>query len=158
VIVHVNHTAPGGRIAGPASELVGALLALVEDGRVDARLLPALHVHLDWIQYRANFRDALAVRRATDAAGAPMALAEIAVDLRQADPARFRDELIRALRSVAPEPPREPLNDAGRLPLDEFGPVRDSLIWQFNRLFWQRLGEWDEAAGRRFGRVSDQTH
>jgi hypothetical protein len=79
-----------------------------------------------------------------------MALAEIAVDLRQADPARFRDELIRALASVAPEPPPESPNDAGRLPLDEFGPVRDSLIWQFNRLFWQRLGEWEEAAGRRF--------
>jgi hypothetical protein len=153
VILHVNHTHGGAGGAGPAeraSALVGVLLSLVEEGGVDVRLLPALRVHLDWIQYRANFREPITARRATDSRGAPMALAEIAVDLRQADPTRFRDDLIRALASVAPEPPPESPNDAGRLPLDEFGPVRDSLIWQFNRLFWQRLGEWEEAAGRSF--------
>jgi hypothetical protein len=152
VILHVNHTHGAGG-AGPAeraSALVGVLLSLVEEGGIDVRLLPALRVHLDWIQYRANFREPITARRASDGRGASMALAEIAVDLRQADPARFRDELIRALRSVAPEPPPESPNDAGQIPLDEFGPVRDSLIWQFNRLFWQRLGEWEEAAGRGF--------
>jgi len=34
--------------------------------------------------------------------------------------------------------------------LDDWAPVRDSVIWQFNRLFWQRLGEWEQATGRGF--------
>jgi hypothetical protein len=146
VILHVNHTAPHGRLAAPASELVGALLALVEDGSVDTGLLPALRVHLDWIQYRANFREPVSVRRATDAAGAPVALAEIAVDLRQAEPGRFREELARALAMLGPDA----ADDDDRVWVDDWAPMRESIIWRFNRLFWQRLGEWERATGRGF--------
>jgi len=146
MILHVNDTSASSvGLAARARELVGTLLALVEEGRADPQLLPALRVHLDWIQYRANFREPVTVRRATDARGAPMPLAEIAVDLRQAEPERLRGELARALAALAPEPPAD-----DRLPLDDFAPVRDSLIWQFNRLFWQRLGEWEQASGRGF--------
>jgi hypothetical protein len=145
MILHVNHTAPGARTAGPASEVVGTLLSLVEEGRIDARLLPTLRVHLDWIQYRANFREPFTLRRATDGRGEPLPLAELAVDLRQAEPGGLRDGLARALAALGPAP-----EDAGRTPLDHFGPMRDSLIWQFNRLFWQRLGEWEQASGRGF--------
>ena len=145
MILHVNHTAPGARMASQASELVLALLSLVEEGRIDVGLLPTLRVHLDWIQYRANFREPITLRRATDAQGEPMPLAELAVDLRQAEAGRLRDALARALTALGPAP-----EDDGRLPLDDFGPLRESLIWQFNRLFWQRLGEWEEASGRGF--------
>jgi hypothetical protein len=145
VILHINHTAPASRLASQASELVGTLLALVEEGRIDARLLPTLRVHLDWIQYRANFREPITIRRAADGRGEPMPLTEIAVDLRQAEPGRLRDALARALAALGPFP-----DDDGRLPLDDFAPVGDSLIWQFNRLFWQRLGEWEQASGRGF--------
>ena len=145
MILHVNHTTPGARMASQASEVLGALLSLVEDGRVDARLLPTLHVHLDWIQYRANFREPITLRRAADARGEPMPLAEVAVDLRQAEPGRLRDALARALTALGPSP-----EDDGRLVLDDFGPLRESVIWQFNRLFWQRLGEWEQASGRGF--------
>ena len=41
VILHVNHTAPHGRLPAPASELVGALLALVENGDAPPAYLPA---------------------------------------------------------------------------------------------------------------------
>ena len=146
MILHVNHTAPHGRLAAPASELVGALLALVEDGSVDTGLLPALRVHLDWIQYRANFREPVSIRRAIDAAGAPVALAEIAVDLRQAEPGRFREELARALATLGPDA----ADDDDRVWVDDWAPMRESIIWRFNRLFWQRLGEWERATGRGF--------
>src|SRR5262249_11405484 len=145
MILHVNHTAPGARMASQASELVGALLSLVEEGRIDTRLLPTLRVHLDWIQYRANFREPITLRRATDSRGEPVPLAEIAVDLRQAEPGGLRDAMARALTALAPSPEGET-----RLLLDDFGPLRDSIIWQFNRLFWQRLGEWEQASGRGF--------
>ena len=61
MIIHVNHMGPGG--TGPASvdaraaEVVRTLLGLVAAGHGDPRLLPSLRVHLDWIQYRANFRE-----------------------------------------------------------------------------------------------------
>jgi hypothetical protein len=154
MILHVNHiqgwhthgSAASATLAARAGELVKTLLSLTADAQIDARLLPTLHVHLDWIQYHANFREAVTVRRATDARGAPVALAEIAVDLRQAEPEHLRESLLRALGSMEPDAGR----DSGRVWLDEFVPVRDSLIWQFNRLFWQRLGEWERVTGRGF--------
>lgn len=150
MILHVNHLGPSGPsqkgLAAKAGQLATALLELVEEGRVDPRLLPALRVHLDWIQYRANFREAVTVRKTTDAGGSPMPLAELAVDLRQAEPERFREALARALAAID----SDAVEDGERLWLDDFGPIRDSLIWRFNRLFWQRLGDWEQAAGRGF--------
>jgi len=151
VILHVNHLAAGPAaqrgLAAKAGELATTLLELVEEGRADPRLLPALRVHLDWIQYRASFREALTVRKTTDALGNVMPLAELAVDLRQTEPEGLREALARALGSLGSDAVDD---DAGRLWLDDFGPIRDSLIWRFNRLFWQRLGDWEQAAGRGF--------
>jgi hypothetical protein len=145
VILHVNHLQKG--LAERASQVVGALLALVEAGRVDARLLPGLRVHLDWIQYRSNFREPVSVRRALGPDGATLALAEMAVDLRQAAPERFADDLARTLEGLAVE---GPAGDADIVALEEFGPLRASVIWRFNDLFWQRLGEWEAVVGRGF--------
>jgi hypothetical protein len=39
---------------------------------------------------------------------------------------------------------------AGRHYLEAWVPVRDSVIWRFNRLFWQRVGDWETASGRTF--------
>jgi hypothetical protein len=144
MILHLNHTQPGQ--AGRTGEVVAALLGLVEQGRVDVRLLPGLRVHLDWIQYRSNFREPVTVRRAADPAGAPLALAEVAVDLRRADPARLAEELDRALQAISPEAPAQ----GDRVWLDDWRPVRESMIWRFNDLFWQRVADWETAAGRGF--------
>jgi hypothetical protein len=143
MILHVNHLERG--LAHRGSQMVAALLALVEQGALDVRLLPDLRVHLDWIQYRANFRDAVVVRRATDAFGNVLALAEIAVDLRQADPARFADDLTRALGTISGDDP-----GSAEVQLDAFGSLRDSVMWRFNRLFWQRLADWEATTGRGF--------
>jgi hypothetical protein len=163
VIVHLNYQpplggqpgpAPGGRgLAARTSEAVAALLAALEATPVDPRLLPALRVHLDWIQYRANFREPVTVRRALGPGGEAAALAEIAVDLRRTEPADLAPALSRALSALTPE---GGLGEPGapgapeRVWLGEWSPVRDSLIWQFNRLFWQRVADWEAAAGRSF--------
>jgi hypothetical protein len=143
MILHVNHLQPG--LAARASEAVGTLLALVEEDQVDPRVLAALRLHLDWVQYRANFREAVVVRRATGGPGQPVALAEIAVDLRQATTDTLRDGLRRALRTIGGRGE----DDAG-VCLDDWTPMRDSIIWRFNRLFWQRLADWEAATGRGF--------
>jgi hypothetical protein len=144
VILHVNHFETG--LGARASEAIGALLGLIEAGGVDARLLPALRVHLDWIQYRANFREPVSVRRAVDGQGNPLTLAEIALDLRQATPPAMHDALARAFTVLG----ADAAECGDRLYLEPFRPVRDGVIWQFNRLFWQRLDQWEQATGRGF--------
>ena len=153
MIVHINHISQAKNKSGKRSQLgelvslvTGSLVDFVEDGVLDANLAPSLRIHLDWIQYRTNFRDPVVVRRTTDSHGKPMALAEIAIDLRQADPAQLPLQLGRALKSVGPTA----ASDDGRVYLDDFRPYRECMIWDFNRLFWQRLGEWEAASGRGF--------
>ena len=34
--------------------------------------------------------------------------------------------------------------------LEEWTPIRDSVIWRFNRLFWERVADWEAASGRGF--------
>jgi hypothetical protein len=158
MILHVNHTASGGPAAAALGEraagIVRTLLDLVAEGAIDPRLVPSLRVHLDWIQYRANFREPVTVRRAADARGGPMALAEIAIDLRQLEPATVREALARALGGMGggaegPAGGGAIVRDRG-VPLEGWTALRDSVIWRFNRLFWQRVAEWEAAAGRRF--------
>ena len=79
--------------------------------------------------------------------GGPLALAELAVDLRRVDPALLGEALTRALGGVADAPESGP---DGAVVLEAWTPVRDSIIWRFNRLFWQRVADWEAASGRRF--------
>jgi hypothetical protein len=155
MIIHVNHMEPaaaGAAVDARVAEVVRTLLSLVTSGHGDPRLLPSLRVHLDWIQYRGNFRDPVIVRRAADRSGGPLALAELAVDLRRVESPALADALARALGGVgveafeaAPDGPPD-----GPVVLETWTPLRDSIIWRFNRLFWQRVGDWEAASGRRF--------
>jgi hypothetical protein len=114
VIAHINHIAPSKKKAAgasPVSQLAGlvngAMLSMVEDGVLDARLAPSLRVHLDWIQYKTNFREPVMVRRPADRDGRALPLAEIAV------------------RSLAQPPEASPQQ---RVFLGGFTPYRDCLI------------------------------
>jgi hypothetical protein len=168
VIVHINHISaskkPSGGQRSKQSELAGlvagSMLSMVEDGVLDVGLAPTLRVHLDWIQYKTNFRDPVVIRRTTNPQGHTLPLAEIAVDLRQADAASLQGDLARAVRSLTVE---HESNQEGHLYLDGFRPYRECLIWSFNRLFWQHLGEWESASGKDFekalpGGSSDANH
>jgi hypothetical protein len=169
VIVHFNQS-----VDGPGSDTVGAaggsaaltgrvvesLVALLH-GRVDARTLSTLRIHLDWIQYRANFRDPVIVRRATDVQGRVLPLAEIAIDLRQADVDRLRLLFADTQRTLQGH--RSQGAEGGPVYLDEFRPLRACLIWDLNRLFWHQLAFWETATGRTFdaalpGGSSDANH
>jgi hypothetical protein len=155
VIVHINHISPSKKPKGgprsAQSELAGlvtgCLMSMVEDGVLDPKLAPSLRVHLDWIQYKTNFRDPVVVRRTTDSRGRTLPLAEIAVDLRQAHTDSLSEELVRAVRSLSQAPDANP---NGHVHLRGFGPYRDCLIWEFNRLFWSHLADWEAASGRGF--------
>jgi hypothetical protein len=168
VIVHINHISaskkPGGGQRSKQCELAGlvaaAMLSMVEDGVLDVGLAPTLRVHLDWIQYKTNFRDPVVVRRTTSPQGHTLPLAEIAIDLRQADASSLHAELVRAVKSLSAA---HDANPCGHVFLDGFRPYRECLIWSFNRLFWQHLGEWEAYSGKDFekalpGGSSDANH
>jgi hypothetical protein len=168
VIVHINHIsqskAPKGSQRSLQSELAslvtGSLMTLVEDGVLDARLAPSLRIHLDWIQYKTNFRDPVIIRRTTTPQGQTLPLAEIAIDLRQANAASLPDELARAVHAIGAGP--EASGDS-HVYLDDFKPYRDCLMWTFNRLFWRHLGDWEASSGKSFeaalpGGQSDANH
>ena len=168
VIVHINHISqskkPKGNQRSPQSELAslvtGSLMSLVEDGVLDARLAPSLRIHLDWIQYKTNFRDPVIVRRTTNPQGQVLPLAEIAIDLRQAEASRLPEELARAVQNIGAGPESNGYNHHY---LEEFRPYRDCLIWAFNRLFWRHLGDWEALSGKGFeaalpGGTSDANH
>jgi hypothetical protein len=151
VIVHINHISLKGKTAkksqlGELTSLVaGSLVDLVESGQLDSRIAPSLRVHLDWIQYKTNFRDPVIVRRTTDATGRSLPLAEVAIDLRQCQAEMLPRQLADAARLVSPNSAGD-----GRFYLTEYRPFRDCIIWDFNRLFWRHLGEWEAASGRGF--------
>jgi len=100
-------------------------MSLVEDGVLDARLAPSLRIHLDWIQYKTNFRDPVIVRRTTNSQGQTLPLAEIAIDLRQASAASLPDDLARAVKAIGDGPDANSLN---HVYLYVFKPYRDCLI------------------------------
>jgi hypothetical protein len=152
VIIQPNYAATalpkGIDIAELTSRVIAPLTGLVEDSGLDPEVVASLRVHLDWIQYKTNFRDPVILRRAVDHDERPLPLAEIAVDLRQADVEQLPAQLAAAVRTLA-SPPGDS-DTEHRVYLGGFEPWRSSVIWPFNRLFWQRLAAWEAAANRGF--------
>ena len=79
------------------------------------------------------------MRYAADARGERMALAELAVDLRRAPREGLIDALAGAVATIG-----------DRVLVDDWAPLGESSIWHFNRLFWQRLADWERQSGRGF--------
>jgi hypothetical protein len=151
VITHRNFapaaTPPGADVDALSSRVIETLTRLLAEGAPPDEADGPLHLHLDWLQYKNSFRDPVMVRRAIDRRELQLPLVEMAVDLRRADVARLDQQLreavgaLRAGPTAAEDPP---------VILDQFRPWRDSLIWPFNRLFWQRLAAWEAHARRGF--------
>ena len=150
MILHFNHISRG-KSAKSLGELTGlvtaSLTTLAEGGAIDPKLLRALRVHLDWIHYKTNFREPVTVRRTTMPTGEPGPLAEIAIDLRQANPETLSSRIAHALAKAHVA---NAAHDEDGVYLDGFVPWRESIIWKFNRMFWQWLPEWEAASGRGF--------
>jgi hypothetical protein len=115
VIVHINHIAPSKKkTAGrsPVSQLAGlvncTMLSMVEDGVLDPRLAPSLRVHLDWIQYKTNFREPVMVRARPTAPAVRCRSRRSRFDLRQTSTERLSHDLARAVRSLADAPDANP--------------------------------------------------
>lgn len=141
MILHINHVQPGR--AESTSGVVSTLLSLLEQGEIDPNTLGHLNVHIDWVQYKSNFREPVTIRRVVrDDELLP--LADIAVDLRQIQPETMRQSLSEALNGAGPDALQKPR----RVYLESFTPMRSSIIWTFNSVFWKYLPIWEQSSGK----------
>ena len=69
---------------------------------------------------------------------------EIRIDSRQVAPGSLRESLADALMRAQPASGGR----AGRVYFEEFRSFRTSIVWEFNRLYWQRLKDWEKATGK----------
>src|SRR6185503_348279 len=100
MILHINHVQPGR--SESTSGVVSTLLSLLEAGGIDPNTLGHLNVHIDWLQYKSNFREPVSIRRVLKG-DELLPLSEIAVDLRQIRPETIRRSLSEALNGSGPD-------------------------------------------------------
>jgi len=158
MILHLNHLQRKSA-ATTAHDVVEALYSLLEEGHLEQGQFAHLRVHLDWIQYRQSFREAVTVTQDTNERGERLPLMEVHVDTRQVVPGSLRGEMLQAMMRANPQADQS----QDRLVLEDFCTFRSSIAWEFNRLYWHRLPEWEEFTGRSYelalpGGKSDANH
>ena len=109
-----------------------AVVRALADGAVDAS---SVRVECDWIQYRNNFREPIALRQVL---GRRRRGTEVAIDLRQLE----KLDADAALSSVLASDP------VGVVHLEPWLPLSESCIWRFNALYWSELALWEEVSGK----------
>jgi hypothetical protein len=156
MILKLNHL-QGKTAAVTAQDVVGTLYSLLEDGHIDQNQFACLQIELDWIQYKQNFREVVVATQGYSANGEPAPIMDVHVDTRQVVPGCLRAELLRAIARTGPDGSQ---HNRDRLPLEDFRSLRQSIVWEFNKLYWNRLKDWEHATGKGYeqalpGGVSD---
>jgi hypothetical protein len=147
MILKLNHLKV--KAAATTQGVIEAVYALVEEGRIDQGEFARLQVELDWIQYKANFREAVTATQGYSAFGESAPIMDVHVDTRQVVPDTLRSELLHAIHHA------QAGEDEGscRLPLEEFESLRSSIVWTFNRFFWRHLLAWEAATGQGYDKA-----
>jgi hypothetical protein len=142
MILHLNHTRRESAAAA-TSEVVSAVLALLAEKDIEPAQFARLQIYLDWLQYKQNFREPVTVTLPPGNRKDRFP-SEIRIDSRRVESGAFLETLRKAICSAK----AAEKGSAGRLYLEEFQSFRESIAWQFNRLYWQRLREWEAASGK----------
>src|ERR1700722_9277009 len=130
MILKLNHL-KGDTAANTTQDVTAALYSLLQDGQVDQDQFSRLRVHLDWIQYKQNFRDIVMASPLESAAGENCSpFLDVYVDTRQIVPdgPPLREEIMRAIAransnaasATADKAPRVDPPDPDRLVLEDF--------------------------------------
>jgi len=142
MILKLNHLRE--ETAATTQEVTAALYSMVEEGQIPRDQFSRLRVHLDWIQYRQNFRDVVMAAPVDPEPGEQTApFIDVFVDTRQVLPGStdLRGAILSAIaHATSCTSPLSPGCD--RLLLEEFTSFRTSIAWSFNSLYWRRLDEW----------------
>ena len=120
--------------------VVEALNKLVEDGHIDpgaVRHSPGT-AGLGPVQDEFSRSRERRPHRPGQLRAAPGTL-EMRIDTRQVTAENLRPEMLRALAVVA-----DPAKSAeDRIPLEDFKSFRHSIAWEFNKLYWSHLSDWE---------------
>jgi hypothetical protein len=143
MILQINHLQRS-IAAATAQDVIETLHALMEEGHLEQDQFAHLRVHLDWIQYRQNFRECVTVTKGARDEGERHPYLEIYIDTRQLTPGILHGEILRAMRCMT----AESAEARDQLFLEEFRSFRNSIAWEFNNLYWQRLADWEQFTGR----------
>jgi len=162
MILQMNHL-QGKQAATSAQDVVGAVYSLLAEGHLDEAQFANLRVHLDWIQYRQNFREPVTVTQCANDRSDTAPVMEIRVDTRQIIPGGLREPMLRAMSVANSAMHPEVGNPSDRIYLEEFTSFRSSIAWQFNKLYWHHLSDWEKATGKGYeqalpGGKSDANH
>ena len=144
MILKLNHL-QGKVAAATAQDVIGTLYSLLEEGHIDRSQFARLQIELDWIQYKQNFREVAIATQGYDAQGKQVPIMDVHVDIRQVSPGCLRGELLRAVAHAHGDAPG---HIADRVTLEDFQSMRSSIVWEFNKLYWTRLKDWEEATGK----------
>src|SRR5438552_2762563 len=145
MIVHINHRQPERAIL--TGEVLSTLMSL-EGAESEWPVNGDVSVHLDWVQYKSNFREPVMIRRAIRA-DEYLPTTELAIDLRQVQPETVRGQVCQALGRL-----REGYGSLTHsFLLEDFRAMRSSIIWSFNNLFWRYLPLWERASGKGYERA-----
>ncbi len=168
MILQLNHLQ--GKAAAATQEVIETLYSLLSEGQIEPGEFARLRIQLDWLQYKKNFRDVVLVTEGIEPGAEPVPFMHIQIDTRQVVPGCLKPAMQRAMLLAKARSSRqgllqsEPLDSAPEhLPLEEFKPFRSSIAWEFNRLYWQRLKDWEQILGKGYeqalpGGQSDANH
>jgi hypothetical protein len=138
MILQLNHF-NGKAAAATTQSVVDTLYQLLEEGAIDQAQFSRLNVQLDWIQYKQNFREMVSASQSSG----PETGMELRIDTRQVTPGALRAEMVRAMKTASSDG-----HDRDSLPLEDFKSFRQSIAWEFNRLYWSCLHDWEIATGK----------
>ena len=164
MILQLNHLQ--GKAAAATEEVIETLHSLLAEEHIDQGEFARLRIQLDWLQYKKNFREVVLITEGREPGNEGAHFMHIQVDTRQVVPGCLKPEMQRAmlqskLRSKTSFAARPA--EAERLALEDFRQFRSSIAWDFNRLYWHRLKDWESATGKAYeealpGRQSDANH
>src|SRR6202451_442763 len=143
MIVKLNYL-QGKAAATSAQDVIGNVYTLLEEGHIEKSQFARLQIELDWIQYKQNFREVVIATHGYNQQGQQVPIMDVHVDTRQVVPGCLRAALLRPLaNSNAPEQQNQ-----DRLPLENFQSMKSTIVWEFNKLYWSRLRDWELATGK----------
>ncbi|HEX4137390.1 MAG TPA: hypothetical protein VHY84_22465 [Bryobacteraceae bacterium] len=137
--LQLNHL--NSKAAAVTPIVVETLHKLMEAGDLDQAQFARLQVQLDWIQYKQNFREMVTVANIVGRGSRPI---DMRIDARQVTPENLHAEMLRAIGAASD--PEKSAQD--RIPLEDFKSFRHSMAWEFNKLYWSQLGEWEKMTGK----------
>jgi hypothetical protein len=141
--LHLNYTR---KDSAPTSsgDVVATVLSLLEEGHLNRAQFARLQIHLDWLQYKYNFREPVTLMHAGEEAGPNTPPMEIRIDSRQVAPGSLRSLVEKAMAAESPDSAER----KGRIYFEDYRSFRKSIVWEFNRLYWQRVKDWEKATGK----------